>query len=182
MLPGHNGDNFSMKITKRIKNPVKGKVSSIWPQIWLILVRRNTLSLRYSHFRHLKISLLKTDNSGPLIHDFSNIMWIWCSISMVSMVTGLFLFPNQNLDQKDPNLGKNDSLASTVYYRNFKLKKESLKGRFRESLLYLKSPIFWVHLLMFSVGNCTIALGLVLIGQPISSNNLESVVLTETTL
>ena len=172
-------------MTKRIKNPEKGKISSIWPQIWLILVRRNILSLRYNfrlrdNFRHLTISKLTL--FGPFIHGFSKIMWIWCSISIVSMVTGLFLFPNQNLDQKEPNLGKNDSLASTVYYRNFKLKKESLKGRFRESLLYLKSPIFWVHLLMFSVGNCTIALGLVLIGQPISGNHLESVVLTETTL
>ena len=89
-------------------------------------------------------------------------MWIWCSIAMISMLIGLFLFPNQNLDQKEPNLAKNDSLASAVFHRDFKLKKESLKGRFRESLLYLKSPIFWVHLLMFSVGNCTIALGWVL--------------------
>ena len=63
---------------------------------------------------------------------FSNIMWIWCSISMVSMLIGLFLFPNQNLNQKEPNLAKNDSLASVVFYRQFKLKKESLKGRFRE--------------------------------------------------
>jgi len=78
---------------------------------------------------------------------------------MISMLIGLFLFPNQNLDQKEPNLAKNDSLASTVFHRDFELKKESLKGRFRESVLYLKSPIFWVHLLMFSVGNCTIALG-----------------------
>ena len=110
---------------------------------------------RSLNYFQTKVSYILTGSSTI----FSNIMWIWCSIAMISMLIGLFLFPNQNLDQKEPNISKNDSLASAVFHRDFKLKKESLKGRFRESLLYLKSPIFWVHLLMFAVGNCTVALG-----------------------
>lgn len=117
----------------------------------------------------------------------SNIMLIWCCLSIISLLIGLFLFPNQNLNQREPNLVQNDSLVSAVIRRQFKLTKGSLTGQFRErnvfchcflikqpfqhsqiifwtfqSLLYLKSPIFWVQLLTFSVGNCSVALGWVL--------------------
>ena len=93
----------------------------------------------------------------------SNIMWIWFGMSLLSMIIGVFLFPNQNLDQKRPKLAQGDSLASKLYFRSFKLKTNTVTSQFHESLLYLKSPIFWVHLLMFSVGNCTVGLGFVLI-------------------
>ena len=57
-------------------------------------------------------------------------MWIWCGLSMLSMIIGLFLFPNQNLDQNQPKPEK--SLASAIYQRNFRLRKKAVKSQFRE--------------------------------------------------
>ena len=62
----------------------------------------------------------------------SNIMIIWCCLSIVSLLIGLFLFPNQNLNQKKPNLVQNDSLVSAIIRRQIKLKKGSLASQFRE--------------------------------------------------
>ena len=57
-------------------------------------------------------------------------MWIWCGLSMLSMIIGLFLFPNQNLDQNQPKPEK--SLASAIYHRNFELRQKAVKSQFRE--------------------------------------------------
>ena len=75
------------------------------------------------------------------IYNFSHIMLIWCGLSTVSLIIGLFLFPNQNLDQKSPKLTQDDSFVAAVKRREVIGKNETLKSRLQQR----KSPQYYFY-------------------------------------
>ena len=48
------------------------------------------------------------------------------------------------------------------------------KAAIFKSFHLLKSPIFWVHLIMFSIGNCSVALGVNLVNDIIRLHDAEN--------
>ena len=116
----------------------RAAVSSIVPQIWLVLMERTEMKL-------------------------TTLMLIWMSLAGSSLLVGVLIYPWHNLPDNGSVEEKHLATYRTIRKNNDDLfrigdKYPSIVGKFTEAAEFLKSPMFYIHLVHFALGNCMITL------------------------
>ena len=112
-------------------------IGTLIPQLWLLLITKMN------------------------IVTFSQVIFIWMVLAILSFLLGLMIYPWENMPESESKPGDFDA-----FYQKLKKKQSvcEMQGDFvkqvRQSLVLMKSPIFIVHVTMFAVGNCTATLSL----------------------
>ena len=111
-------------------------MSSIWPQLWLYLVNESILTL-------------------------SEIMYIWMSLTIASLFIGLFMYPWHNLPQDMDKITDDQTFNTVLEVRKTKSESTTLGAdgilhQIRTNSSLLLSPIFFIQIIMFAIGNCTV--------------------------
>ena len=115
-------------------------VGTLIPQVWLILITKQELL------------------------SFTEVMIIWMSLAVISLILGTLLYPWDNMPQ-DVSKSKAEEFYSVLEKKKnhepiCKGSEDSFISQLRENLSLIKSPIFVVHVIIFAVGNCTATLSL----------------------
>ena len=108
--------------------------SSIMPQIWLQAILHTSIT-------------------------FTQLMIIWICLAFVSLVFGVVFYPWHNLpDKGEITINDIKALPATLCEKIplVKVGKEypTISQKFRESGSFLTSPMFYIHMVSFAMGNC----------------------------
>ena len=90
-------------------------------------------------------------------------MIIWTCLALSSLVLGLLFYPWHNLPDNREITSEDLFALPMIIKKKLPLLKigdeyPTLPQMFRESASYLKSPMFYVHMFCFALGNCMITL------------------------
>ena len=112
-------------------------VGSIMPQIWLQAITNTSIT-------------------------FTQIMMIWTCLATFSLILGLLFYPWHNLPDNSEITSEDLLALPMIIKKKLPLLKigeySTLPQMFRESASYLKSPMFYVHMFLFGIGNCMVTL------------------------
>lgn len=107
-----------------------GAASSIIPQIWLLVITDTRIT-------------------------FTQLLIMWACLAAISLVFGIFYCPWHNLpDSREIGHDDLDALPALIKKKLSIMKVTNLIQQFRQSASFLKSPMFYVHLFLFALGNC----------------------------
>ena len=90
---------------------------------------------------------------------FTQLMIIWICLAFVSLVFGIVFYPWHNLpDKGEITINDIKALPATICEKIplVKVGKEypTISQKFRESGSFLTSPMFYIHMVSFAMGNC----------------------------
>ena len=90
---------------------------------------------------------------------FTQLMIVWICLAFVSLIFGIVLYPWHNLpDEGEITISDIKELRATLCEKMplVKIGKDypTIGQKFRESGSFLKSPMFYIHMVSFAMGNC----------------------------
>ena len=94
---------------------------------------------------------------------FTQLMTIWICLAFVSFIFGIVFYPWHNLpDRGEITMNDIKTLRAILCEKSplIKIGKEfpTIGQKFHESGSFLKSPMLYIHMVSFAMGNCMITL------------------------